>query len=498
MITLRKLLQVAVITAATGLLVSCGGGGGTHRTLLVEHSPDVLGEEVARLLYQVLDENGDWIPVPGESLPGVAAGVVTVPVEARVLVIEARDRQQELVGEQLHTVSSFSEGTVNHARWMTESPRVQAATLRRITIPGAHDAGMGKIEDCTLFANARTTRTQVDSIREMLASGVRYFDLRPTMWNNSSLLFQIELGPLGPWDLSVEQFRKTLQHMALGHVTWLGARVDLPLIGNVGINLGNQGCAGYGLVRALEDVRAFLDQPGHRELVILKMSHFKDLVDHDTQHSMLPPKAISSLEWVVTTMLRPYLLQDQPDFLDKPIGELTRDGPKVIVTFDEAGYDGRSGIYSQSDMNLHDEYSRESSLHAMRQDQFRQLRDYGAAMDIGDCTGCGAPARSVLTPNQPYFVMSWTLTQSLEQVLRCSLPEADPHIRLPVSWTIFKKAVELLSHCGSLQQLAAIANGRLSSVVSEVKKTRRFPHVIYVDNAGKGATDAAIAINALH
>ena len=82
-----------------------------------------------------------------------------------------------------------------------------------------------------------------------------------------------------------------------------------------------------------------------------------------------------------------------------------------------------------------------------------------------------------------YFVLSWTLTQSENQIIGCSL--------------LLNIGKVFGYDCVPLQDLAVKADKKITQVISQSKKTRRYPNVIYTDNTDAGITNAAIAINSI-
>merc|ERR1711916_190599 len=157
---------------------------------------------------------------------------------------------------------------------MTNDPFIQNSTLKQITIPGAHDAGMGKITSSTEDSTTNITKTQAYSFKQMLDAGVRYFDVRPVIKEND-----------------------TNDTFYLGHYTWIGDyseekpkniqyTIEQNILGKK--NLKNQGCTGYSLEEVLNDVNNFiLENENNKEIIILKISHAMDLKDDNVNHSSL-------------------------------------------------------------------------------------------------------------------------------------------------------------------------------------------------------------------
>ncbi len=106
-----------------------------------------------------------------------------------------------------------------------------------IVLPGAHDAGMYELNNCTFGANACNTQTQSLNFYQQLMQGVRIFDVRPSVANNK---------------------------IYTEHST----------------GCGGFGCKGGLLENIYSDINRFLDT--HAELVILELSHFCGTSPSDT------------------------------------------------------------------------------------------------------------------------------------------------------------------------------------------------------------------------
>ncbi len=263
----------------------------------------------------------------------------------------------------------------HYSKWMSDSSFVQNSTLRDIAIPGAHDAGMGKISECSKYANKHTTKTQDRSFYHMLKNGTRYFDARPMISKSG--------------------------HMYLGHYTWVGKILDKVSIDN------NEGCMGYTVTRVLEDVKKFLDEHKRsNEIVILNFSHFMNLKRDNSKGSNFNKDDMKELNKKIDKYLKKYLLYDKPKFLDTKIKELTKDGPKVIVIYSKSGYHGKSGKYTNGSkkikgyMHIYDKYSNSNKFDHMKDDQFKKMKEHA---------------------DSRYFLLSWTLTLSNAQIGGCTL-----------------------------------------------------------------------------
>lgn len=112
--------------------------------------------------------------------------------------------------------------------------------LNMVSLPASHDAGTSVATKCTSLASTAQTQTQTLDIGGQLNAGIRYFDLRPCVWdihaNNGSNDFYF------------------------GHFTSAES---------------GQGCLGQNMVQALQQVAWFI-KTNTQEVVILKFSHYVD------------------------------------------------------------------------------------------------------------------------------------------------------------------------------------------------------------------------------
>lgn len=117
------------------------------------------------------------------------------------------------------------EKTINWMQDLIKKFPNKNITLKDISLPRAHDAGMYEINDC-FGGNACNTKTQDNNMKTMLEYGIRVFDLRPSFKNGEF------------WT-----YHKT--------------------------SCGGLGCDGIKLISFLEDTRDFLQE--HNELVIFEI-----------------------------------------------------------------------------------------------------------------------------------------------------------------------------------------------------------------------------------
>lgn len=240
----------------------------------------------------------------------------------------------------------------DRANWMQNNCR--SRKIRNLMMPGAHDAGMYTIHDCTTLAGEDTTQTQNKNFLQMLECGIRYFDIRPSYFQSTFYA----------------------RHASMG-----------------------QGCYGGAISDILADVATFV--AAHKEVVFLKFSHY-DNIDATKK---------TQLEGIVHDTLSDYLLTSTGGSRISAMeiqDIVTGDTGVVIPLFDalESHDPGISytGLYSYkdydpskdnataADMVVFDSYADDDSFTDMVSDQLDKLHD--SDNHGGDL-----------------FLLSWTLTQ---------------------------------------------------------------------------------------
>jgi len=359
--------------------------------------------------------------------------------------------------------------------WMTDKGFLNRS-LNELTLPGAHDAGMGIAENCSDYANSKVTQTQDKSFAQMLNAGIRYFDARPVILRDGE--------------------------MYLGHFSWIGRDIDLkipepsdllpvpdiPFFGSLPISsplssnaislhkftLRNEGCTGYTVSRMLDDVAAFLagaTREQKTEIVLLNFSHFMNLKSYDQKGSHFDSSDFTALMAQIRNKLGPYLIKKLPEsgsLTHTPLKELTASKSRAIVLLDKGLEVAENGIYPSDIIDLYDEYSDKSSFADMEDDQINKLIQHAG---------------------QKYFVLSWTLTQNDDQAIGCMLP---PHLIEAAG----SYAPQLKKYrCKTIQQLAQMANKQLDDIPKEVIIHQKFPNVLYADFVSEQTTSTSYLIN---
>jgi hypothetical protein len=260
----------------------------------------------------------------------------------------------------------------DRARWMQNNmATLGGRRLGDLVLPASHDAAM-YVRNIT----SPWTKTQDLTIYGQLRWGLRYFDLRP-MWTG----------------------RKFVMH----HGRWHGPDLS----------------------EVLADIRKFALE-GHRELVILKFSHFEDI--NDATYARLVDEIDASIG--------PWLVRSTPKrvrLADVTLGEYVANGrPAFVVVVDKhyAVTPRRHGFWvyrnwnadlpGQGDLNVDDRWSNTESLTTMRNGQFGNFAGFDGRMEKDRNVPCDL------------FLLSWTLTPK-------------PPIPTPV-WELAKVANPPLGH----------------------------------------------------
>ena len=72
--------------------------------------------------------------------------------------------------------------------WMHDLIKLYSSkniSLIDIMMPGAHDAGLYELNNCTFGANYCNTETQLLNVGDQLKQGIRVFDVRPSYESNN-------------------------------------------------------------------------------------------------------------------------------------------------------------------------------------------------------------------------------------------------------------------------------------------------------------------------
>lgn len=264
----------------------------------------------------------------------------------------------------------------NPTSWMQDSiNEFGDLTIRQLSVPGAHDAGMSCKNRGTAFASDCNVITQYNPILEQLNLGVRYFDIRPV--------------------ISDGQF-------FTGHYTNTG----VPLI-------GWQGANGQSIDSIISDINNFCSS--QNELIILRLSH--DLnTDCGREYQPFTQEQYddlcSSLEYIHNRYTKTC-----PNLLDLTLKEClistksSNPRPCVIIIMapELEGIKPKegSGVYPASAYKIYDSYTDTNDVKKMSEDQLIKMHN-----------------------NHGYFMLNWILTQSDIQAATCAIGEEKSILQL--------------------------------------------------------------------
>ena len=300
------------------------------------------------------------------------------------------------------------------ANWMSDNlDLLGKRTLKHICIPGSHDAGMSQMNGGTAFASECNILTQSLPILDQLELGSRYFDVRPVISQG---------------------------HFMTGHYTdmldhWQG---------------GN----GQSVESIVNEINLFTSR--HNELVILSISTSLNTDLGNTKYREFDREEWERLFTLLDRVNDPFSGGD----LYLPgvtLGQFTANGTRpavVIVVKGDVNLGERlgNGYFYPHNLKLYDRYSNADIFQEMARDQLKKMKEKS---------------------QNSYFLLSWTLTQHVQEAATCSV------------------------HLGkSIKELAVEAkNNLVDSVYPEVSRTA-FPNIIYVDDlTTPNVAKFAMAIN---
>jgi hypothetical protein len=249
--------------------------------------------------------------------------------------------------------------------WMAQNlSKLGSKTLKQITIPGSHDAGMGVFNKGTAFANPSNTQTQRLVFADQLRAGSRYFDLRPV--------------------ISGGEYKA-------GHYSFVGP-----------IN-GWQGGNGQTIAEIIQQINAFT--ASNKELIILNLSH-----DYNTDAGNASYKSFTQSEWdalfaQLAGLANLWVAPGDPTKVDLTtikLNDFIGGGNAAVVVIVEPsninlGSYAIRGFYKYSQFNVFNSFSDINNSDKMSQDQLQKMAQQ--------------------KPQGTYFLLSWTLTQDGGQAI---------------------------------------------------------------------------------
>ncbi|KAK7727724.1 hypothetical protein SLS57_002766 [Botryosphaeria dothidea] len=288
--------------------------------------------------------------------------------------------------------------------------------LRHICVPGSHDAGMSEFNAHTGLVRDTNTLTQKFNIAEQLAAGSRWFDIRPVI---SSGKFYA------------------------GHYSDTGI-------------VGWQGANGQSLSDIVNNINSFTAH--YDELIILDISHTMD-TDNDyadlsqAQWNQLFDQLLSLNNRFNTTGV-----STSEDISQRTLNQFIGDGPSVLVVAELPSgitlgdYFAKGIVANSPNFPFYNVYSNTDELNDMSSDQLTKLAD------------------NRKTPDDEFFLLSWTLTESVVDAIWGSIPiPGDMNSILELAGTAYQPLFETFGNFTSSS----------------------YPNVLYMDLFGTFDQDAA-------
>jgi hypothetical protein len=319
--------------------------------------------------------------------------------------------------------------------------------LNQVCLPGAHDAGMSELHESTAFSDECNTKTQKHSILTQLNDGVRYFDLRPALW---------------------DKHRNTI-HM--GHFS--------KLVGVV------EGSTGQTLNDVLNSVASFMRNDSTRkEIVVLKFSHYMTQ-DKSGFNKDLLNKLINQIKGTLGAYMYTNI-NSSVNLGNLTLNDIANTGRRVICVFDDDPDDkgfsshdfnnvvnSSQGIFtfgghtSSKNFRLYDHYANDHDYDDMVKDQVKKWDDY-------------SPSSGGM------FLFSYTLTSTSGGLPIGTAQDAEDH--------------DLLRDC--VLDMAKSANPVLLANLAYYRRKRNIrtiPNILYIDRVtSEHPVNEALYINCLY
>ena len=394
-----------------------------------------------------------------------------------------------------------------YSGWMHDNLHILGdKKISEITIVGSHDSGTEKRNGGTSFSNNCNTKTQTKNILTQLNYGARYFDIRPVISSG-----KFYTGHYGKVDIdfrkkmsdltksSQKKIKKEIKKKTKVDLGWLeksGKWLDsefkklfdkLPSStkkpfkdlekATQGPKNSWQGANGDSVSSIVDQINEFTKEK--KELIILNISHSLNTdIGNDNY------KKFNSSEWnrllKELSGINHLYLSSQPDLdvTSLKLKDLISNKSAVVVIMEElkndviGDYLGK-GFFTEESFKVVNEYSNTHKFDKMFNDQRLKIKEH----------------------KNEYFLLSWTLTQSKDQVVKCF---GNNKVKIPYlkSVTKHKKvegievpypSIETKHHTitlfdrTSIISLAKEANNNLHKIKKHITNSEK-PNVIYIDN----------------
>ncbi|MGL4727279.1 MAG: hypothetical protein ACRCWO_00855 [Bosea sp. (in: a-proteobacteria)] len=396
----------------------------------------------------------DWVKITGVTTTGRKFFWTKVPTEQI-------ERNSVAAGMYDNPISfeDFNYNWGTHESWMQDNiATLGEKTLREICIPGAHNAGMFELNG-TRGGSECNTLTQTKNIHEMLLLGVRYFDIRCVIHNN---LFYT------------------------GHYSdsWAGT------LGGNGVSLDD-------LIRQLN---GFTEN--HAEVIILNISYFRNSDTNvefsDEEYKRLfnfMHQRIRYLSQLTASPTASYRAGEGSGFIGRQqlyeikLKNLIGNGRSCVFVVFDTPYTAANDIiidYSISPpilpriangfFNCSNSTSQVIDGKTLKPDYFYiydKYADKNKAGNLNEGMIKDQIDKMISHSSSTYFLLSWTLTQSVDEQINC-ISGSKP----------------------SILQLANLANAELDGTIRRVCTPKLFPNIIFLDKIETStATELCLWIN---
>ncbi|CAH1391056.1 unnamed protein product [Nezara viridula] len=242
-------------------------------------------------------------------------------------------------------------------------------TLRQISIPGSHDAGMRTLNGNTVYGYSCNLLTQSYSFGQQLNLGIRYFDIRPVIGNGGEYL---------------------TGHYDYDSGSWQG---------------GN----GQSISSIITELNNFTE--AYNELIIVKLSHSLNTEVGSNNYRKFKQEEWENLFQKLDSINFLYINGNSNVHLDQiTLNDYTDHGSKasVIIIVDDAdskvelGSRLGKGYFMPNSLDIYDNYAGTNDWRTMINNQIRNMHEHS---------------------NNQYFLLSWILTQSEKQASLCTVHE---------------------------------------------------------------------------
>ncbi|TVZ56762.1 D-mannose binding lectin [Lutibacter sp. Hel_I_33_5] len=338
-------------------------------------------------------------------------------------------------------------------QWMQNSLDIIGdKKISEITIVGSHDSGANTRNGGTSLSNDCNTNTQSKNIFDQLSFGARYFDIRPVISNG-----KFYTGHYGKLNFNVGEEITSIQNKAFNTIK-KGIEFSFDLIPGgkdwVKKELKNkfkfktpstnswQGANGQKITEIVKDINRFTEV--NSELIILNLSHSGNTDVGNADYRKFNKGEWDNLFKELSNIKHLYIASNKfKDINSLIINDLIRGKSTVIIIMDKENMIPKKylnkGFFNKSSFKVIDKYSNSNNLNNMFKDQ-----------------------REKMNKNiDGYFLLSWTLTQDKNQIVKCLL---DNKIRIPyidvkeVYKKVKKSTEELIKEFGA--NIANLAEGK--------------------------------------